>query len=174
MARERALTKLELDPARVAGDRWVRAKWLRADGSGGTVYVELRRKTERDWYIAQLTVDEPTGELLRDVPLARIRTAANASKRIRRWVQEGVRQRALQRERRVLKRPAGRRLDADFYAEVALAYIDAVELGLNPAKTLADDADVPQGTVNRWIATARKPPYSLLPATTPGRARAHG
>lgn len=159
----------------MAGDeRQVRARWRRADGSGGSVDVSLRRRTERDWYIADLHVANPTGELLRDVPLARIESAVNASERMRRWVAEGVEQAASRQPRRKLKRPAGRRLDRQFFVEVAAAYVDAIERGLNPAKTLAEDSDTPQGTVNRWIATARKPPYNFLPTTSPGKARARG
>jgi hypothetical protein len=175
MTRQRALTKLELIPAiGERGDRdWVKALWQRADGTRGKVTAQLRRKTEHDWYIARLLVDEPTGELLRDVPLARIEAAANADERIRQWVAEGVKRKA--GPRRKLKPSATRRrLDDQFYREVAAAYVDAVAHGLNPAKTLADDSDTPQGTVNRWIAEARSKERRLLPQTTPGKARARG
>ena len=154
MSRERALIELELTPATVRGEsNWVHARWQRADASGGVVFVRARRKTQNEWYIAELSVDQPSGELLRDVPLARIAAAINADERIRAWVAEGVRRQ--QPPRRKLKRPGGRRLDDQFYREVAAAYVSAVAHGLRPAKTLADDSDTPQGTVNRWIATAR-------------------
>lgn len=169
MTKKRALTQLELIPAVNAGERdWVEARWRRADGSGGSVFVQLRRKTEHDWYVARLQVAAPTGELLRDIPLARIEAAANASESIRRYVAEGVKAKAPPREK--LERPAGHRLDEQFYGKVAVAYIDAVTYGLQPAKTLAEDSDTPQGTVNRWIARARELGY--LPQTTPGKARA--
>jgi hypothetical protein len=66
-----------------------------------------------------------------------------------------------------LKRPRGRQLDDAFYAQVATAYLGAVAHGLPPAKTIAEDSDTPQGTVNRWIATARE--KGMLRETTPGK-----
>jgi hypothetical protein len=66
-----------------------------------------------------------------------------------------------------LKRPAGR-LDDQFYRDVSWAYREAIEHGLNPGKTLAEDSGAPQGTVNRWIAKARDLGY--LPRR-PGRGR---
>jgi hypothetical protein len=172
MTRKRALTQLELIPAINRGDRdWVEARWQRADGTRGKALAQLRRKTEHDWYIARLQVDLPTGELLRDIPLARIEAASNADQRIRQWVAEGVKRKAGPRWK--LKPSATRRrLDDQFYREVAAAYVDAVAHGLPPAKTLAEDSDTPQGTVNRWIAEARSPERGLLPKTTPGKARA--
>jgi hypothetical protein len=170
MTRERALTKLELIPAIVFGDSdWVEARWQRADGTRGSATARLRRKSEREWYIAQLLVDVPTGELLRDIPLPRIEAAVNADERIRQWVADGVKKRRRQ-PRPKLKRPAARRLDEQFYREVAAAYVGAVVEGLRPAKTLAEDSDTPQGTVNRWIAEARS--RSFLPRTTPGKVTA--
>jgi hypothetical protein len=110
----------------------------------------------------------PTGELLRDIPLAKIEAAANASEPIRRAVAAGVR--AKHPPRTKLERPPARKLDEQFYGQVAAAYIDAVVYGLPPAKTLAEDSDTPLGTVNRWIARARELGY--LQQTTPGKARA--
>jgi hypothetical protein len=173
MTRQRTLTELELIPTiRHDEHDWVTARWRRADGTEGKVVVQLRRKTEQRWYIAWLLAGQPTGELLRDVPLARIEAAVNADERIRRWVADGVKRKAGPRHK--LKRPAAGRLDDQFYREVAAAYVDAVAHGLPPAKTLAEDSDTPQGTVNRWIAEARSPERGLLPKTTPGKARAHG
>jgi hypothetical protein len=169
MTKQRALTQLELVPGSNAGERdWVKASWRRADGSGGSVWAQLRRKREHAWYVSRLQVDLPTGELLRDIPLAKIEAAANASEPIRRAVAEGVR--AKHPPRTKLERPAGRKLDEQFYGQVAVAYIDAVVYGLPPAKTLAEDSDTPLGTVNRWIAKARELGY--LQKTTPGKARA--
>jgi hypothetical protein len=171
MTRERALTQVELIPATVSGQRdWVEARWLRADATRGSVFAQLRRKTEHEWYIARLLINVPTGELLRDIPLARIEAAVNADERVRRWISGGVRRK--QPPRQKLKRPSGRRLDDQFYREVASAYVSAVAHGLRPAKTLAEDSDTPQGTVNRWIASARA--RGFLPKTTAGKARAHG
>jgi hypothetical protein len=163
MTKERALTELELQPGTNHGEQdWILARWKRADGSGGEVWAQLRRKSEHDWYVARLEVIKPTSTLLRDIPLARIESAANANDRVRAWVAEGVRRKAPPRHR--LERPRGRRLDDRFYIEVAAAYVDAVAHGLRPAKALAEDSDTPQGTVNRWIAAARGRGY--LPKTS--------
>jgi hypothetical protein len=168
MTRQRTLTELELIPTiRHDEHDWVTAKWTRADGTKSEVVVQLRDVAKR-WKIAWLLAGQPTGELLRDVPLARIEAAVNADERIRKWLAEGVKRKQAPRSK--LKPPASRRLDDPFYLEVALAYADAVAHGLRPAKTLAEDTDTPQGTVNRWIAKAREKKF--LPATTPGRARA--
>jgi hypothetical protein len=170
MTKERALTELELIPAIVGVDHdWVEARWKRADGSAGRVTARFRRKTEHRWYIARLQVDLPTGELLRDVPLARIEAAANASARIRTWLAEGVKRRQPP-DRWKLERPPKRRLEDGFYLNVAAAYIDAVERGLPPAKTLAADSDTPPGTVNRWISEARRRGH--LPPAEPGKVSA--
>ncbi len=177
MTRERALTQLELDKATVSGQRgWVHARWERSDGSGGAVYAAFRPKDANTWYISDLLVSIPTAALLRDVPLARIATAANADPTIRRWIEENAApdlkeavRRARARPRPRLKRPAGRRLDDDFYREVAEAYRAAVAHGLQPAKTLAEDSDTPLGTVNRWIARARRDEPGFLPPATPGK-----
>jgi len=173
MTRERALTKLELSPAIVSGTRgWVQARWRRRDGSKGDVFAHFRPKTEERWYLATILLDYPTSARLRDVPLARIEQAANADAEISQWIMESSELELDAQGRRIwprhrLKRPTGRRLDDAFYARVATAYIGAVAHGLNPAKTLAEDSDTPQGTVNRWIATARE--KGMLPATTPGK-----
>jgi hypothetical protein len=174
MTRRRALTQLELIPATVSGHRgWVEARWQRADGSTGAVTARLRLKTAERWYISELLVWVPSNALLRDVPLARIEAAANADPKIREWLEQGTDEETVKRARRVaaerprLKRPAGRRLDDDFFKCVAAAYLGAVANGLPPAKTLATDSDTPPGTVNRWIAEARDRGH--LESTEPGK-----
>jgi hypothetical protein len=178
MARARAITHLELTPVVVEGKAgWVEARWQRADRSEGRVIAHLRLRTAERWYIARLWIDRPTTALLRDVPLARIENAANADQEIRRWLEHGTPDEAVERMRRDhaarprLKRPMNRRLDDDFYRQVAEAYRAAVEHGLNPAKTLAEDSDTPQGTVNRWIAKARGVEGGLG-KTSPGKVTA--
>lgn len=178
MTRERSLTKLELGQVYVAGKPgWVEAKWERADGSGGSVYVHLRLKTAERWYVARLLVTLPTSELLRDVPLARIESAVNADPKIREWIESGTDEETIKRARRAaskrprLERPARRRLDDGFYQRVADAYRGAVAHGLPPSKTLAEESDTPPGTVNRWIAGARERGY--LPPGESGRVTAH-
>jgi hypothetical protein len=176
VARERTITRLELKPVIVEGaEGWVEARWRRSDGSKGYAYADFRRRYADQWGISQLLIDAPTATLLAEVPLARIENAANADAEIRGWIEKGspAFQRELQgrrgghRRRMRLKRPGQRRLDDGFYRQVANAYADAVRHGLPPAKTLAEDADTPPGTVNRWIATARRRGY-LSPAK-PGK-----
>jgi len=175
MTRQRTLTKLELSPAYVGGKPgWVDARWERSDGSKGNALALMRLRTAERWYIARLLVNVPTGELLRDVPLARIETAVNADPGIRKWVEQSADEETIERAKRdarrrpKLKRPATRReLDDAFYERVADAYRGAAAHGLRPTKTLSEESDTPPGTVNRWIAEARRRGY--LPATSPGR-----
>ena len=61
---------------------------------------------------------------------------------------------------------------------MAWAYREAAARGENPGKTLARDSETPQGTVNRWIAKARKlkylppgEPWASDRAAAAGRAR---
>jgi hypothetical protein len=61
--------------------------------------------------------------------------------------------------RKKLRRPAQRRLDDDFFREVAFAYREAAERGLNPNTTIAADANVPYSTAARWVAQARERHY---------------
>lgn len=177
MTRERTLTKLELIPAYVSGQPgWVGARWERSDGSKGNAFARFRLATAERWYIANLMLNVPTAALLRDVPLARIESAANADPKIREWMEAHTERATIKLARRAasrrprLKRPAGRRLDDGFYRRVAEAYRGAVANGLPPAKTLAADSDTPPGTVNRWIAGARQRHY--LPEGEPGKVTA--
>ncbi len=180
MTRERTLTKLELVPATVAGaDDWVSARWQRSDGSKGSATARFRLRTAERWYIARLLVDLPTTALLQDVPLARIEAAANADEQIRAWIVKSLPPETIKRaqyeaaRRPKLKRPKSRReLDDDFYKRVAVAYRAAVAHGLPPAKTLAHDSGAPPGTVNRWIAEARKKERGHLPPAQPGKVSA--
>jgi hypothetical protein len=175
--RERTLTKLELIPAIVSGhEGWVEARWERSDGSKGNATAAFRRESADRWFISELLVTVPTSELLRDVPLARIKAAMNADSRIREWVERSAEPLDIDAQGRPiwrrdrLKRPAERLLDDAFYARVATAYIGAVAHGLPPAKTLAADSDTPAGTVNRWIAKARA--CGFLPPGEPGKVTA--
>jgi hypothetical protein len=178
MARARAITHLELIPVVVSGQEgWVEAKWERADGSEGGVVAHLRLRTAELWYIAMLMIVGPTTALLRDVPLARIENAVNADPELHPWLERSLPPDVVERrtrdraERPRLRRPKDRRLDDDFYRQVAEAYRAAVNHGLPPAKTLAEDSDTPQGTVNRWIAKAREVEGGLK-ETTPGKVSA--
>jgi hypothetical protein len=160
--RQRTLTKLELVPAVVGGiEGWLNARWQRSDGSRGAAFARFRLKSRDRWYISELLIDRPTATLLRDVPLARIETAANAEPRARAWIEKAsedlvkeARER-WDRRRHRLKPPTTRRLDRAFYERVAGAYREAIAFGQPPAKTLAKDSKTPISTVNRWIAKAR-------------------
>jgi hypothetical protein len=178
MARARAITHLEITPVVVEEKKgWVEAHWRRADGSEGRVIAYFRLRAVERWYIARLWIDAPTTALLRDVPLARIENAANADPEIRPWLESSVPDEVVERrerdraERPRLKRPTSRPLGDDFYRQVADAYRAAVRHGLHPAKTLAEDSDTPQGTVNRWIAKARQVEGGLG-ETSPGKVSA--
>jgi hypothetical protein len=177
VARERTITKLELIPATVSGQRgWVHARWERSDGSEGEAEAYFRPQTATRWYIARLQITKPTVQLLHDVPLARIASAVNADPKIREWVEQGTGEETVKRMRRPasrrveLEEPPGRRLDEPFLQRVADAYRTAVAHGLPPAKTLAVDSERPISTVNRWIAAARSRGY--LPPAEPGKVSA--
>jgi hypothetical protein len=66
-----------------------------------------------------------------------------------------------------LPRPNGSNPDA-FYQQVAEAYRDVVQTTPKVAKVLAEEANVPVGTVHRWIMEARR--RGFLPAARQGRA----
>jgi hypothetical protein len=69
--------------------------------------------------------------------------------------------------RTLLTRPDGSDPDA-FYEHVAVAYRDVVQTTPKVAKVLADEANVPVGTVHRWIMEARR--RGFLPPARQGRA----
>jgi hypothetical protein len=66
-----------------------------------------------------------------------------------------------------LSRPNGTNPNA-FYQEVAEAYRDVVQNHRNVAVVLAEEANVPVGTVHRWIVEARR--RGFLPPARVGRA----
>ncbi len=175
MTRERTLTRLDLTPATVSGlPGWLKASWRRADGSEGAALAHFRQRGGR-FYLAELLVDNPTGALLRDVPLVRIETAANSDQLARDWIAdskplETVAKRLRARKRFRLERPASRRLDDAFYVDVGVAYRSAVAAGMPPTKTIAEDTDTPASTVTRWIAEARE--RGQLPKAQKGKVSA--
>ena len=65
-----------------------------------------------------------------------------------------------------LSRPDGSNPDA-FYQEVAEAYRDVIQDHRNVAVVLAKEANVPVGTVHRWIVEARR--RGFLPPARVGR-----
>jgi hypothetical protein len=175
VAKERAITRWVLTPTAVPGE--VTAGWARADGSLGFATVRFHRQG-KNWEIDSVLVRRPTAAKLRDVPLAKIMAAANADPEIRAWIEQTppedprsveIKKQLIRRRKRPrLERPALRRpLPDAFFEQVAACYREAVAAGLPPAKTLAEDADTPQGTVNRWIAEARERGH--LPPGEPGK-----
>ena len=176
MTRERTLTKLKLGTVTVDGANWVEAHWQRSDGSEGRAvasFVHLRNRWRLRWLLVGLF---PTSELLRDVPLAKFETAVNADPKIQEWIAAGTAEPKIQNlkrvaaKRRQLSRPERRKLDDGFFQLVADAYRGAAALGLPPAKTLAQESESPPGTVNRWIAEARRRGH--LPPAQPGKVSA--
>jgi hypothetical protein len=177
---------------------WVRAHWRRGKNnpeqtaylhfnprlamsrSGKLVKRTARTRGQR-WPVDELRLrGRVTAELLREIPLHRIEVVVAVSDAIRPTLEEWLDRKApaeldeafVESYRTVprhsrLKRPAGR-LDEQFYRDVSWAYREAIEHGLNPGKTLAEDSGAPQGTVNRWIAKARDLGY--LPPR-PGQGR---
>jgi hypothetical protein len=169
---DRAITKIVLIPIT---DRagWVHAEWARKDGSSGQARVYLRLAAAERCAIYSIEVPMPTTALLRDIPLARIEAAANADPLAREWAARALGgevpelAKAAAARRVKLRAPKKRLLDDAHYQLVADAYRGAVANGLSPAKTLADESGVPQGTVNRWIGESRRRGY--LPPGEPGR-----
>jgi hypothetical protein len=74
---------------------------------------------------------------------------------------------ARRKARKPLTRPDGTNPDA-FYQQVADAYRDVVQKNRKVAVVLAEEADVPVGTVHRWVLEARR--RGFLPAARQGRA----
>ncbi len=149
------------------------------------IYVRVAAdKQTSSLRIVELRVHEPSQELLRGLPLGRIEIAAN-TQLVQAYlhrsldVEEPVnvadyfrlaRRKRHETPRFVLKRPQTRRLPDAFYKDVARAYRDATERGLNPRKTLAIDAGTPADTVARWIGESRR--RGLLPPAEPGKVSA--
>jgi transposase-like protein len=151
---------------------WAKVRW-RADQEDELVaYVRFERADEpHRLKPAALLVTEPWLRLYRDVPLPKIENAVHADPlvwfELRQHIDVKVddpilmfeMKKSIERgmsERFKLERPAKRRLDDAFYANVAQAYADAVAWGMNPRKTLAADSGIPADTVARWIRTARQ------------------
>jgi hypothetical protein len=165
---------------------------------GLMVYAQLFAEKEGDrGEIVQLAISgrnlagtdpatDVTADRLRSVPVARIETLANTSPEFRPHVngtpqntmgqafdafrQESNRYilaKARRKHRKPLTRPDGSNPDA-FYKQVAEAYRDVVRNDRKVAVALAKEADVPVGTVHRWILEARR--RGFLPSARQGRA----
>lgn len=173
---ERELTHLHVE-AGPAG--WVTAYWRRGARSREQIArVRFERLKNGWWRPADVFVPVPVVD---DVPWRKIELAVNANEAVTETLEEWLDrkspvdfdsavQAALDKVPRMrLKRPSGRKLEDEFFGEVAFAYRDAVRRGRDPAKTIAADAKTPISTVNRWISEARKPERGFLPPTQRGR-----
>jgi hypothetical protein len=157
---------------------WTRSSWIRADGRERSALIRweeapvsrrVKRKPDRPvWKIAETIIEDPT-DPGSEPPYHRLELAFNSlemSATLRESLDDevghpgktiGAAYRSAPRKK--LRRPAERRLDDDFFQQVAFAYRQAVERGLNPNKTIADDASVPYSTAARWVAQAREKHY---------------
>lgn len=173
-----------------AGDGgWVRARFTVRELPEQTVYVRFAPDRDR-WRAIELRLENPSQDILRAIPLSRIEHAVNASERgqavagpvvfglavgYSNPTPEDLPAHFRDKRRRIvqpvkLERPTTRRLDDDFYIDVARAYRAAVERGENPRKALAEASSTPADTVARWIAEARRRGY--LPRAQPGKVSA--
>jgi hypothetical protein len=167
---------------------WVQAIW-RA-GAADEIVACVRFTAERPealLALIEIRLLEPSARRHRDLPLGRIENAVNADAETRFQLIldmpkeipnndpfEFFRVKAKisgSRVRYELARPAKRRLDDGFYADVARAYANAVHFGLNPRKALAVDSGTPADTVARWIREARA--RGKLSEAEPGKASGH-
>jgi hypothetical protein len=156
---------------------------------GLTIYAQLYTPREGGpSEVLQLVVmgRKLTADKLRTIPLGHIEAAAKANpefsphvegqkdpigKNIEELVQEANKKILAKAYRpkphEPLSRPNGSNPDA-FYRQVAEAYRDVVQDHRNVAVVLAEEANVPVGTVHRWIVEARR--RGFLPAARVGRA----
>jgi hypothetical protein len=152
-------------------------QWTHVEWDGGDARVLVARGKDGRLAIAAIAVGDPTPEKLRRVPLGRIENALRVldesvpggTDLLRFPGTMSIGSRSPGR-RYKLKRPAGRRLDDAFYANVARAYREAVGRGLEPRKTIVADTGAADATVARWVGDARKRGY--LPPAEPGKVSA--
>ncbi len=171
------------------GNAWLRFNCRRWDG----LAMELTT-------VAEIRIPNPTQAVLRHIPLKRIEAAvtvrgggsddwgsgrdgtddwvsglmlARYDRKPPQGLLDGPPGAGLTKQvskRYKLKRPAGRRLERDFYREVAHAYQSAVANGENPRKALASDTGSADPTVAAWIQEARR--LKFLPKAQPGKVSA--
>jgi hypothetical protein len=163
-------------------------RWVHADWGAGHAWVRFGKdRRHRLTQIKELHVFDPSPAGVRSVPLARIHAAATmrGSGLIQLMLAAGADQEppagmlstrppagaGAKLERRYrLKRPAGRRLNDDFYRDVAHAYQSAVAFGLKPRKAIVTDTGAADATVAGWILEARRRGH--LPEGEPGKVTA--
>jgi hypothetical protein len=165
---------------------------------GLMVYAQLWAEKEGDrGEIFQLAISgrnlagtDPTTDVttdrLRSIPVAHIENLANTNPEFRPHIENTpqntmgqafdtfrqeanryVLAKARRKHRKPLTRPDGTNPDA-FYQQVADAYREVLQTTNKVAVVLAKEADVPPGTVHRWILEARR--RGFLPAARQGRA----
>ena len=181
MRRELTHLHIETGPA-----GWLKAFWRRG-GVENVIYARLRPpRAKRDtWTIVGLEVSkgtEPprlTAELLDDIPVHRIERAVATSTVFKDGLRDHIGDEPPANldsafpkhyevmERTKLARPSRAELNDDFFRKVAHAYRQAVAQGLPPGETMATDSGIPRGTINRWIAEARK--RKFLPSGGQGK-----
>jgi hypothetical protein len=162
---------------------WVEATWQDVTGRG-LAWALFKPDKAGTLELLEIRIPNPTADLLRRIPVGRIKTSVQAHIGLKLPLAVKMNDPApsdlssaefygpgIEEPRRYkLKRPASRRLEDDFFKNVAKAYRQAVLLGHNPRKTLAEDADAPVDSVARWIRQARELGY--LPPGQPGRVTA--
>lgn len=165
---------------------WAKVEWRAGEPGELVAFVRFEADERAVLRAVEVRVVEPWLPLLRDLPLGRIENAVNADAGTRFELIQHIGESLYGQEpatmfamkdathgtelppRVYLERPAKRRLDDTFYANVAAAYVGAVAWGLDPRKTLALDSGTPADTVARWIGEARRRGY--LSSGEPGKA----
>jgi hypothetical protein len=173
-------------------DGWI--LWSRSvpgTTEGLKVYAQVYAENEGDrGEIVQMLVTgrNLTTDKLRSIPLGHIQALANTDPDLRpsikgeppRPISKKIDQftnhangntlnkahRKARQAHEPLTRPDGKDPDA-FYKQVAEAYRDVVQTTNKVAKVLAEESDVPVGTVHRWILEARR--RGFLPSARQGR-----
>jgi hypothetical protein len=160
--------------------------WLHADWGDGKAWVRFGKdKRDRLTRITEIRVLDPTPDSLRRVPLRRIHAAVTMrgaglvqlalaiglDKEPPADVFTTTPEESLTLDKRYrLERPAGKRLDDEFYKNVAHAYQSAVAVGLNPRQAIVEDTGSADATVANWVMQARKRGH--LPPAKPGKVSA--
>lgn len=172
---------------------WVRASWHRKGEPENVAFVRLAppEHEKQAWGAVALSVSKKSRprwlspDLVADVPLHRIAMAVQASKVFQSGLLDLINEpnpsdlddafwQTYEKAPRMKidRRPTRSEMTDDFYRHVALVYRWALEAGLPPLKTMAEDSGIPQSTIARWVAEARKPERGFLPPATPGRVSA--
>lgn len=158
--------------------------WCHVDWGAGQAWVRMEKDEHNKLTrLAELRVLDPSPESLRRIPLSRIQTAIVANGPAQLMLAIGLNAEELpemfsafsakgmdEPRRYRLRRPARRRLDDGFYANVARAYRDATIRGLNPRQTIAADTGAAPDTVAGWVMEARRRGH--LPPARPGKVSA--